>query len=483
MSAELFFKQSPDMSCKPDYGQAVLDSIRLDSESSAPKSLFIEKTPIDSIEQTIKEKGLFSVYEAIKNKKLRAFFALNNHQNGLYQFLADIKAAITGSVSNNETLSNEKKSEIYLNLFEVCTDSLKIEIDSIEGSETKYRYTATTRTSQKNDLCAVSCSVEIDETTQKIMIKDKNIILSQEAAGYLETSKILYEYSDESSYPLGAEKSNFEALWEKEKKIFLKNLEDYISKEKREDYVIIMNKLKKEAEGYMNKTMSSLNPIAENIQIDEIKKNNKEFIYKIKLKLKQLYSSKENKQKIDKDFDLCLARLQFKSTQPFMNKWIDNIGKNEGEFYADPKEKTGKKENEIFLAEISKSQLMQKTNDFYEKIEADLSNDLKENKKLEKTFKAFSDDFNATVENSGLNILKNEESKLKTLLDDVSRSLSEHGLSDVASVVDSISLFIFGPTKYEIAKKGCEMIKTLSEDLKEELKDLKDLPMVRPAVM
>lgn len=198
MSPEKLFKTAPDMSCKPDYAQAKLDTKRMSSES-----FFIHKTLVTATYETVEENGLFSVYQPIKNEKLRTFFALNNHQNGLYQFLSDIKTAITVAIMGNQQLSNDQKEEAYLSLFEVGVDSLKIEINPIEGSKTKYQYTATTKASgTKEDFFSVSCSVEIDEANQKVIVKDKKITLSQKAADYLGVTQLVYEYPDEISYSL-----------------------------------------------------------------------------------------------------------------------------------------------------------------------------------------------------------------------------------------------------------------------------------------
>jgi len=486
MSAELF-KTAPDMSCKPDYAQAELDTGRMGSES-----FFINNILVDC-NKTIDENRLFSVYQPIKNEKLRTFFALNNHQNSLYQFLTDIKVAITCAIMNNGQLNDTQKSDIFFSTFEAGVDSLKIEINPIEGSETKYQYTATTKTSgTKKDFFAVSCSVEIDEKNQEIMIKDKKIVLSQEAAGYLGVEKLEYQYPDKISYALNdvtinkdgmqaVHLSNFKELWEEEKNKLINKLSVMINDaefgaHKNGQYLI---EIKKEIENKMSQLAFSLEQTAKNAQDEEeiksaithAQKQNSEFIRQLKVRLKSLYPKPGQKKQIDEKFSAYLEQhlkqLNIKSTQPFINKAIDNISKNGDRLYDEAKEKVDDEKTRANKKASSNKKLacdlMEKSNNFYSQPE--LTSD-----QLRNFSSTFSQDIQ--IQEKSLNIPRD---LWKPILEYVSTALKAIRLP--TAVVDKVSFWIFGHAEsFKIADKASKTLKILADKLLPEETTKEEVP-------
>lgn len=257
--------------------------------------------------------------------------------------------------------------------------------------------------------------------------------------------------------------SNFNTLWEEEKNTLIEMIEELDPQRQ------ITEIYKNEVKDKMNQLASSFEQAAENIQnekdqdkikdaITHAEEQNKEFIHTLKVKLSSFYP--KNKTEIHNKFNVCLERLNAKSERPFVDKAIDNINKAGDEHYADAKKQSGQeKADSCKKAIVNKKlacDLMKQSNNFYKEIGVTSNDGIKDK------LNTFSVEFRQTIEKSEADEIS--DNLWKPIFDSLSRNLNEIGFSSAASVVDSISHFIFGSTKYEIAKK---VVKTISEEFKD----------------
>jgi hypothetical protein len=157
--------------CQPSYPKAVRDITRLD--------LYINNVLIDTNEKKINTEGLFSIYEnAIPNPNLALFFALNNHQDSLYQYLIEIPCKIQESIINNKVLSDEEKQKHLLALSQTAENNLMVKINKV--NEANYQYSITMK-HPKTRKDFYSYTINIEQKEQSIIYSNLDIKLSEEA--------------------------------------------------------------------------------------------------------------------------------------------------------------------------------------------------------------------------------------------------------------------------------------------------------------